>query len=349
MMNKYVSTLLYYLGALGILGGFILSIISYIRICTTECGGAHNYTLCGVSFECFGLIFFPVLGALHYYSRGNRLASFTAALLVAAAAGSEIDFILLQKYEIKSYCPVCLAIAGCIGLIGLTYLIGYLIDLKRFLRENRRSDIMKSIQKAFLTLSFMLFGFIFAFVGVVKTNPLEAAEEAIKEKIALGNLSSLVEVYFFSDWQCPACRTVEPTMDKIAPKIMEKARLVFVDTIVHTETLNFIPYNLSFLINNKANYLPLRAALTEISKTNGNPTDEQVEKAIAPLGVKYNHINYADVAVGIKYFKHLVKEHDIEATPTMVIMNRNNKKSKKLMGSEINETNVMQAIDEMQK
>lgn len=348
-MNKYVSTLLYYLGALGILGGFILSIISYIRICTLQCGGVHSYTLYGLSFELFGLIFFPVLGLLHYYSRDIKLVGFTAALFVAGAAGAEINFILLQKYEIKSYCPVCLAIAGCIGFIGLTYLIGYLIELKGFLRENRRSDIMKSIQKAFLTLSFILFGFIIALVGVVKTNPLEAAEEAIKEKIALGNLNSPVEVYFFSDWKCPACRALEPTIEKIAPKIMEKARLVFVDTIVHAETLNFIPYNLSFLINDKANYLPLRAALTEISTTNGNPTDEQVEKAIAPLSAKYTHINYADVAVGIKYFKHLVKEHDIEATPTMVIMNRKTKKSKKLMGSEINEVNVMQAIDEMQK
>lgn len=348
-MDKCFSTWLYWIAAASILGGFILSIISYLSVCSEACGGTHDYKLCGLSFECYGLIFFPILGILHYASWTSTTASFLTGLLLALALGSEIDFILIQKYEIKSYCPICLSIAGCIAIAALAYFISYITNFKRSLKENQKDEIMKNIKKAAITTSFMIFGFIFALIGVIKENPLVAAEESIKESVALGNLNSEIEVYLFSDWQCPACRALEPTIEKLAPKIMEKARLVFVDTIVHKETLNFIPYNLSFLIHDKAKYLELRDVLTKISATNGEPSEEQIEKTIAPLGVKYKPLSYADIKVGTKYYEHLVKQFDIEATPTMVIIHRGDKKGKKLMGSEINEAEVMQAIDSMSK
>jgi len=348
-MDKRISKWLYWIAATGILSGFILSIISYLRVCVSECGGTHNYSLCGISFECFGLLFFPLLGILHYASRKYKRAGFIAALLVAAALGAEFDFIMLQKYEIKSYCPICLSIAASIAVVALVYFIEYYLNLKRSILDNQKDEIMKSIKRSFATLLFLFFGFLFAFIGVVKENPLAAAEKSIKESVALGNLDSPVEVYLFSDWQCPACRALEPQIEALAPKIMEKARLVFVDTIVHKETLNFIPFNLSFLIHDKAKYLKLRDVLTVISETNSEPTEEQIEKAIAPLGVKYQQLSYADIAIGIKYYNHLVKQFEISATPTMVIINSQDKKGKKLMGSEITEANVMQAIEAMSK
>lgn len=348
-MDNRLSKCLYWIAALGILGGFVLSIISYLNVCSGACGGTHDYKLCGLSFECYGLIFFPILGIFHYASWTSKTASFLTGLLLAMALGSEIDFILIQKYEIKSYCPICLSIAACIAIAALAYFISYIIEFKRSLKENQKDEIMKNIKKALATTSFMIFGFVFALIGVVKENPLAAAEKSIKENVALGNLNSEVEVYLFSDWQCPACRALEPTIEKLAPKIMGKARLVFVDTIVHKETLNFIPYNLAFAINHKAKYMELRSVLTKISATNGDPSEEQIEEAIAPLGIKYKPLSYSDIAVGTKYYAHLVKQFDIEATPTMVIIHRGDKKGKRLMGSEINEENVMQAIDSMSK
>jgi protein-disulfide isomerase len=346
-MSKRVSNWLYFIAAGGILAGFILSVISYFRVCVEECGGTHNYKLCGLSFECYGLIFFPILGILHYLSRKYKVAGFITALLAATALGAEIDFILVQKYEIKSYCPICLSIAAAIAVTAFAYSISYLLEFKQYILQNQKDEIMKSVKKSLITFIFFISGFLFAFIGVVKDNPLVAAEKSIKDSVALGKLDSPVEVYLFSDWQCPACRALEPTLEKIVPKIMDKARLVFVDTIVHKETLNYIPYNLSFLIHDKSKYMQLRDILSNISTTTKEPTDEQIEKAIAPLGVKYQQLSYADIAVGIKYFKHLVKQFDIEATPTMVIIHNHEKKGKKLMGSEINEQNVMQAIDAM--
>jgi protein-disulfide isomerase len=348
-MSNRVSNWLYYIAATGIYSGFILSVISYFRVCAKECGGTHNYKLCGLSFECYGLIFFPILGAIHYASRNSRYAGFAAALLTAAALGAEIDFILVQKYEIKSYCPICLSIAASVGITAGAYAIQYILELKQFFSENQKDKIMKSLRKSFLTLLFFISGFLFAFVGVTKDNPLVAAEKTVIDSIAIGKLDSPVEVYFFSDWQCPACRALEPQLEKIIPKITSKARIIFVDTVVHKETLNFIPYNLSFLIHNKSNYKQLRNVLTEISVNTKEPTEEQIEKAIAPLGIKYQQLNYADIAGGIKYFNQLEKQFDIEATPTMVIVRQSEKNPKKLMGSEITEENVMRAIDALSK
>ncbi len=348
-MDKRFSTGLYWIAAAGILGGFILSIISYLNVCAEACGGTHDYKLCGLSFECFGLIFFPVLGILHYFAWENKTASFITGLMLAFALGAEIDFILIQKYEIKSYCPICLSIAGCIVLAAVAYFIAYINNFKRSLKENRKGEIMRNIKKGLATTSFLIFGFIFALIGVAKENPLVAAEDTIKHSVALGNLNSEIEVYLFSDWKCPACRALEPSIESLAPKIMAKARLVFVDTVVHTETLNFIPYNLSFLINDKAKYMQLRDVLTKISATNGEPSEEEIEKAIAPLGIKYKPLSYADIAMGTSYYKHLVRQYDIESTPTLVIINRSDKTGKKLTGSEINEEDVMKAIDSMEK
>ncbi len=345
-MNTRISRLLYWIAGSAIIGGFLFSLISYLKVCSEACGKAHDYTLCGFSFECYGLIFFPVIGLLHFACWSNTISRFMAALLISAAFGAEIDFLLVQKYEIKSFCPICLTIAAFITTILITYIISYLLELKEFILKDQRREIMKSIRKGLSAITFVFLGFLFAFVGIVKETPLEAAESSIKDNLVLGNLKSPATVYFFSDWQCPACRTVEPALEKMASKVMEKAKFIFVDTVVHKETLNFIPYNLSFLVHNKSKYLELRKILTEISKTNTTPTESQIKKAVQPIGVKYEPLNYADVSGANAYFDELVKQFNIEFTPTMVIVAKPGAEPKKLQGSEITESNVMKAINQ---
>jgi hypothetical protein len=134
----------------------------------------------------------------------------------------------------------------------------------------------------------------------------------------------------------------------MAPAIMQKAKLTFVDEAVHPETLNFTPYNLSFMINNKPQYFALRNALAQLSESTKTPSDEQVEKMAASIGTQYRQLNYSDVALGIKYFKHLVKQLEVEGTPTMVIVNKETKKGKRLAGkSQITEAGVMSTINSM--
>lgn len=343
-MNKRVQDNLFFTGVFAACSGFMLSFISYLRICSEACGKAHDYTLCGYSFECYGLIFFPLLLLFHAMGFYRPIMRFLTSLMVASAVGAEIDFILVQKYQIQSFCPICLLIASTIFLMAFVYLTAYILEFKEFLLRNERSEIMKCIKKGLSAVSFMLFGFLFAFVGIAKEDPLKASENSIKEQIILGNPNSTVDVYFFSDWQCPACRSIEPTLERIAPKIMKDAKLNFIDTVVHKDTLNFIPYNVSFLIHDKAKYLELRRALTEISKENSAPSDDEVKNAIKPLGIKLQHLNYSDVSAATAYFDDMVRELNVDATPTMIIIHNGKKPGTKLMGHEITEENVLKAI-----
>jgi len=343
------SKSLYWTAFGAILMAIVLTFISLLNICKEMCSAVHQYRLMGLPFELYGLIFLPALAVLHFVSRNLNWAGSLAGMLVAGAVGMEINFILVQKYTIKAWCPICLSIAGMIFIIAICYAIDYALKLNEHIKQEERGNTMKALKKALTSLTFATLGFMFAFIGIAKEQPLKAAEASIKESVIFGKASSPVQVYFFSDWQCPACRSLEPTIEVIAPKIMTKASLVFVDTIVHSDTLNFVPYNLSFMIHNKDQYLQLRHILTDISKTTGSPSEEQVEGAIRRLGVEHKQLHYSDIAVGLKYFKHLVKQFEVDATPTMIIVHRDAKTGKKLQGNEINESNVMKAIESMQK
>jgi uncharacterized membrane protein len=341
---------LYWIIFLSLIAGIILSIVSGVSLCTEACAESHTYRLFGLRFEWIGLFFFILAGIFHLLSASYPKLSFLTGLMIAGAFGSELKFILLQKNEIGKFCPVCLSIAACIAIAAAAFTIGYFIELNSVIRLGQRGELMKSITKGITSIAVVLFGFLVATVGIAKFDQLGAAEETVKESLAMGNLTSPIEVYVFTDWSCPACRAVEPEIEKMAPDVMKVARLTFVDYVIHPETLNYTPYNVSFMIKNKAQYFAIREKLGELSIKTGTPTDELVEKAVEPLGVKYYQLNYADITLSQKYFRQLSKQFGISKTPTVVVVNRQTKKGKKLVGgAEITEANVMKAIETLQK
>ncbi len=130
---------------------------------------------------------------------------------------------------------------------------------------------------------------------------------------------------------------------------MKKARLTFVDHAIHTETFNYSPYNVSFMIKNKDKYLALRKALTKLSVENPAPTEEQVEKLAEKLNTKYQQLHFSDIALSQKYFKQLAKQFDVHRTPTLVVINRETKKGKRIVGTDITEKNVLSAIESLSR
>lgn len=337
---------LYYLSGIAIIAGFVLSIVSWLHLCSSTCIEGHNYRLYGFPFETIGFVFFPILTAMHLLSRKFSILTTLVGWSICGALGSEIMFIYVQKYKIGSWCPVCLSIAATLAIAGMIYFHSYYMDFKNSLAREHKEDIMNGIYKGLSGICFFVIGFVFAFGGIAKYNKLQAMENDIKNQIAFGNVNSGIEVYVFTDWACGGCRAVEPTLEALAPKIMKKAKLSFIDQEVHPVTLNFIPYNLSFMINNKSKYFELRRALTKLALQTKEPTDEQVEALAKKLGTQYKQLNYADVQIGTKYFENLVKQLNVEGTPSIVIISKNNKKGKKLEGAEeITEANIMKAID----
>jgi thiol-disulfide isomerase/thioredoxin len=333
---------------LAIFSGLALSVMSLMNLCSQACAEGHNYRLYGLRFEYIGIGFFSFLLFVQLLS--SKIPSYSSLifLLIAGALGSEIMFIYAQKYIIGQWCLVCLGIATSVFIAALTITVDYLVELKLFIKNRQKGEFMKSICKAFFFITIATGGFLFSQLGFVKFNQLHAAENSIKDSIAFGNLESPLEVYVFTDWECPSCRKIDPILEEMFPEITKNARLIFVDFVIHPESMNFTPYNLSFMIKDKAQYMKLRDLLTDVSLKTSTPTDQDIEKAIKPLGAKYEQLNYADVAVAIKYFKHVGKQFGVDRTPTVVIVNKNQKKGKKLIGaSEITKENITKAIDSL--
>jgi thiol-disulfide isomerase/thioredoxin len=337
-VRSNVNKSFYWSAGITLLIGFGLCLVSLFRLCSQSCNQTHLWRFWGLHFETIGLIFFPILIAAHFASWNNRFFGKIASWMLSGAVGAEILFIGVQKFQIGHWCPVCLSIAGTLFVTALIYSAEYL-----------KEDHMKSISKSIGAITLVTIGFLTAFFGTAKEDVAKNAENSIRDRIAFGNPDSNVEVFLFTDWQCPACRGLEPVFVQLAPSIMKKARMTFADIDIHPETLNFLPYNLSFMVHNKDKYLQLRDVLTEISTTTKEPTDDIVNQAIKKYGVKYKPMHYADIAVANKYFKHLESQFDLESTPTLVIVNLSDKRGKKFVGKEITYDNVMSAIDKMSK
>lgn len=346
--REHYKDFFYYAILLALAAGIFLAIVSWLHICSEACSQGHNYRLYGLSFETFGIPFFAVLFLMQLLSRKIPHLSSFVALSLSGALGAEIMFTYAQKNIIGHWCPVCLGIATSVALAFSFIAYQYLDEMWNNLKNRQGGEVMKGLIKGLFCVCVAMLGFVFSLAGFAKFNQLQAAENNIKESIAFGNLKSHVEVYVFTDWECPSCRKIEPELEKASPEIMKKAALMYVDLPVHPESMNFTPYNLAFMINNKKNYFEIRNILTDLSIKTDSPTDEQVESALSKIGVKYKQLNYSDVAVGIKFFKHVAKQFNVDRTPTVVIVNKDKKKGKKLIGgSEITEENILKAIDSL--
>lgn len=319
---------------LAILGGILLTIYHSLGLCSEQCSHGNKFQILGISFDMFGFLFFVPLAILFVMSYISCVE-----IMFASALGAEIVFIGIQKFVIGTWCPVCLGIAICVA-IGCIALVA-----ERYINSK---DQKGKIMKNYWNLSALCLGFALAFFGIVQTDEAAAAQNSIKESIAFGKTDSNIEVYVFTDWECPACRKLEPTLEQIMRSVSPIAKVTFVDYVVHPDTMNFIPYNLSFMVNDKKQYFQLRNVLTEISLKTGKPTEAEVEKGAAKIGVKFEELDYADVASGIDYFKQLSEKYKVKGTPTVVIVNITAKKGKKLSGlGEITEDGVNEAIKTM--
>lgn len=331
-----------------LLSAWILSLVSYLDLCTEECKAGHDWKFFGIGFGPLGIVTFAGLlflnASTYFYPKLRPLV----ALSLAAALGGEMVLIAIQKYQIGHWCPVCLGIAASITIASLVMLVPYLQKVYRAIKQKQKGVFMNCLRNGALSSLAFGLGVLLFSVGAVKENKLAAMENSVKEQMVFGNPNASVSIYLFTDWACPACRALEPRLKGLMPTLTSQANLTFVDIAVHPETLNYSPYNLSFMINNKSKYLDLRDAVTTLSTKTGTPTDADFQKIARRYNTQFKELNYADVALGLKYWKDLGQQFNIEATPTLVIVNPTTKKGKKLKGlEEINEQNILNAIEKL--
>jgi hypothetical protein len=338
----------YYLGWFAIIVGLGLTVVSYFNLCSTECLEAHNYRYFGMPFELVGFAFFGAMIILHLLSPFYRWATGLEGLMVAGALGTELMFILIQKFKIGTWCPICLSIAVSIVFIAIFLSFQTYYKHRTYYQGQGRLTMSTMVKTVLSTLAFSL-GLFMAAIGVFKPEKSFATGSDTLGDPIFGNRDSKVEVYIVTDWFCPACKRMEPYLDTMYPDILPKASLIFVDKPIHPESMNFTPYNLSFMVRNKDKYIEIRKALSDLASKTKTPSQDEIEKSIKHLGIKYEPLNYSDVDSGVRFFQGIANTFDVSVTPTVVVANRKNLKAKKFTGSDITRKNIMDTIDELAK
>lgn len=302
-------------------------------ICSDACSETAKYNIFGLNFALFGLVFFTVV--LLSLALRNRLplAGFVLPLMLFGAAGAELHFIWLQKYEIGKWCPICLTIAAMVYL-GCGVL----------LYETLRSE---TVRTNFKRITIMVVALV---VGVTAATFGVAKESQASLDFFLGKEKSPITVYFISDWFCPVCQKVEPRIEQIYTQVAKEAKVAFIDYPIHAETSNFTPYNLQFLAFEKEKYPKLRAALAALAIKTKAPTSEQVQVAVAPHGVTLRQMNYADILYGLQANLTTYRGFNIKGTPSVVVENTKTKKHKILIGDkQITLQAIQSAMNEVNK
>jgi len=308
----------------GLATALVLSVFLAVGLCTEACKATYAWTIFGMKFPFFGIGFF-ILCLVLFHLRSRPAVRVLFPAVIAGACGAEVMFLYVQHSVIKRWCPMCLAVALCVGVAGIALASGYVADARKHF-GSERGAAMRVLSKGVFLMAMMVAGSYIAFLGMGSPPSVHANSLPV----AIGNMNSDIEVYLFTDWFCPACRKAEPDLEKAYPDIMRRAKLIFVDLPIHAETMNYVPYNLSFLVQEKGRYLEIRKALLQLALRTKEPTPEDVQNAVTPMGVTYRPLNYADVNAGVQYFQVVVKAFGVEGTPAMVVYNRKTRTIKSL-------------------
>lgn len=319
--------------------GLVLAVLSWTDLCSfSGCTEAHDYRFFGISLQLLGTLYFCILITTMLLSNRFDSARLPLHLLLAGGAGAETVMIHLQKNVIQAWCPLCLGIAASVFILCIVKMI----EETTASRGDKSMNKKQFISRLLLLTVAALAGFSVSFVGIKKP-------EAAGVDTALGKNSSKVEVYVFSDWLCPICIKVEPIIEDAYKTLDKRAKFYFIDKPVHKESMNFVPYHLSFLVNEKPKYIALRKALFELAKTNKNPSLADVQSVITPLGVTYKQLSFMDVSQTMARSQAISTEYKVSGTPTIVIVNSSSKKSKTLVGGkDITAENLLKAVKSLE-
>jgi uncharacterized membrane protein len=334
-MNLHKPRLLF---SILLFAGILLAALSGTDLCNFDgCTTVHQYRFFGIHLAVVGLTYFGLLTVALIATKRYKGAVSLLSLLLAGGAGAELAMIYLQKIVIQAWCPLCLGIAAVVYLLCT---LQTRVEYRRLVPMKRRQILAKFL----LMLTAIVTGFIVSFIGI----DLPEAASTLPET-ALGKQGSTVEVYVFSDWLCPVCVKVEPAIESAFPQMEKKARIFFIDKPVHKEAMNFVPYHLSFLVNEKGKYLQLRRALFNLAKKTKSPTIDDVKVEIAPLGVTYKQLSFMDVTQIMGKSQSLATRFKVSGTPTVVITNSLTKKAKTLVGnSDITRENLLKAVKSLE-
>lgn len=265
-----------------------IGLIVYYRTCGQSCtflkGDVFGIDLAylGIAF-CAALIFINLIG----FDRFN-------VVILAGAMGTEAYLI---GFQIRSgvYCPYCLAFAA---ILLLLFLINF------------------SVSRKVLVIIFFAIGLLFFslfFHGA--TVPVLAADEALIPSFGTGQ----IQVRIYTDYFCGPCGRLEPKMEQILPKLLNKNRIIvtFIDTPVHSQTMLYARYFLYILKekNELKHVLRARAVLFEAAKSGINDK-EKLEDYLQKRKIRFRPF---DTRATYGLLNTYLSQDGIDRTPTCVI------------------------------
>jgi len=133
--------------------------------------------------------------------------------------------------------------------------------------------------------------------------------------------SGAIQVRIYTDYFCPPCRAMEPAVEAVLRDLIKKnvIRLTLVDTPFSRNTPLYVRYFLYALNakNNVDHALRVRNILFDAATDKQFSTKENIEELFKNKGIAYTVF---DAKPAFDRFNALIKEDNIHATPTCVIV-----------------------------
>jgi len=138
--------------------------------------------------------------------------------------------------------------------------------------------------------------------------------------------SGAIQVRLYSDYFCPPCRALEPVVEPILKNLLKKKKieLILVDVPFHAGSPLYARYFLYALVNKKDvdHAMHVRNLLFESASQKEVTTKERIEELFSLKGIPHAVI---DIKPIFARFNALIKEDDIQSTPTCVIVKQGKK------------------------
>ncbi|MGD0276356.1 MAG: thioredoxin domain-containing protein [Syntrophales bacterium] len=289
----------------------------YLR-CTDSCEYLKG-DLLGIGLEYVGIALMLILAGLVLFRFFQLIR-----VLLAGALGGEVYLLGFQIYQ-GVYCRYCLIFA--------------VLLLVAFVVNHEKSENMRNGKRGLYFLGevnmgkrfgqypliiFLLLGlaiFILGFSG--STTPAYGAQ--IVPSYGIGNS----EIRLYSDYFCPACRSVEPEIEPLLSGLVTggKTKVSFIDVSIHKESLIYIKYFLYYTMGGESfkEVIRFRSILFQASDK-GIRGEEALRKYLKKNGVLPR---MRDVSVSLQAMRNSLTEDKIRATPTMVIIDNGSRNAYK--------------------
>lgn len=140
--------------------------------------------------------------------------------------------------------------------------------------------------------------------------------------------SGAVQVRIYSDYFCPPCRSMEPSVEPLLRNLIDKKiiQLTLVDVPFHKHSSLYARYFLYALKskNSLDQALIVKNVLFNATANNAITTNGEVEKLFRSKGISYSAFDPKNV---FKRYNDLIKEDKISQTPSCVIIKKGKKET----------------------